>query len=65
MSRQKEIIVEIATDGSVTIEGQGFTGASCDKATKFLEVALGTVNSRKRKPEYTQREPNALRQGAR
>jgi hypothetical protein len=48
----KHIIVEVAPDGSITIDSQGFKGAECEKATKFLEESLGVVASNKRKPEY-------------
>jgi len=47
-----EIIV--STTGEFTIEGIGFKGPGCEKATKFLEEALGVVNSKVRKPEYHQ-----------
>ena len=49
----KQITVEVAPDGSIKIEGHGFSGPSCEKATRFLEEALGTVTQRKRKPEYS------------
>lgn len=44
----KAIIVEIGTDGSVRMAGQGFTGKSCD--------VLGIVTERKHQPEYFQQE---------
>ena len=47
-----EIIV--STTGEFTIEGIGFKGAGCEKATKFLEEALGVVNSKVKKPEFHQ-----------
>lgn len=48
----KIITVDIAADGSIKIEGHGFTGASCEKATKFLQEALGTTDKVTRKAEY-------------
>ena len=48
-----EIIV--SPTGDFTIEGVGFKGAGCEKATKFLEEALGVVNSKVKKPEFHQR----------
>jgi len=48
-----EIIV--STTGEFTIEGVGFKGADCENATKFLEEALGVVNSKVKKPEFHQR----------
>ena len=47
-----EIIV--STTGEFTIEGVGFKGVGCEKATKFLEEALGVVNSKVKKPEFHQ-----------
>lgn len=48
----KTIEVIIQPDGSLKIDAVGFQGADCEKATAFLEEALGTVAERKRKPEY-------------
>ncbi|NBR88116.1 MAG: DUF2997 domain-containing protein [Proteobacteria bacterium] len=47
-----EIIV--SPTGEFTIEGVGFKGAGCEKATKFLEAALGKVEQRRKKPEFHQ-----------
>jgi hypothetical protein len=47
-----EIIV--SATGQFTIEGVGFNGAGCEQATRFLETALGVVNTKVRKPEYHQ-----------
>jgi hypothetical protein len=51
----KTIIVEVAPTGEITIDAAGFSGGSCDEATKFLEEALGTVAVKAKKPEYHQR----------
>ena len=48
-----EIIV--SPTGDIAIEGVGFKGADCEKATRFLEEALGVVNSKVKKPEFHQR----------
>lgn len=50
----QHIEVVIAPDGSSRIEGHGFTGPDCEKATEFLERALGKVGKRRRKAEYAQ-----------
>lgn len=51
MTRQSiELVVN--TDGSLEIEAIGFAGTDCEKATAFLEKALGLVASRNRKGEY-------------
>lgn len=62
-----EIRVEFPPDGSVVINAVGFTGTDCEKATAFLEQALGNVSQRRRKPEYwssTQRNAARNRQKA-
>jgi len=51
---QKNIEVIVNTDGSLKIEAIGFAGPDCEKATAFLEKALGMASTRKRKVEYYQ-----------
>ena len=46
------IEVIVAPSGEIQIDAIGFTGADCEKATRFLEEALGAVNHRAKKPEY-------------
>jgi hypothetical protein len=53
MNRTIEII--IATTGEIQIDAVGFKGADCEKATAFLEEALGVVGQKTKKPEYHQR----------
>ena len=53
MSKTIEVIV--APDGSLKIDAVGFQGADCEKATQFLEEALGQTVDRQRKPEYNNR----------
>lgn len=50
MSRSIEVIV--SASGELKIDAVGFKGADCEQATKFLEVALGIVGQKTRKPEY-------------
>lgn len=47
-----EIIV--SPMGDISIDAVGFKGADCEKATRFIEEALGSVAKRNRKPEYAQ-----------
>ena len=47
-----EIIV--SPMGDISIDAVGFQGADCEKATRFIAEALGTVAARNRKPEYRQ-----------
>jgi len=37
MSQSKKIIVRIGKDGKINLEAKGYTGDSCNEATKFLE----------------------------
>ena len=49
----KEIIhIDIAPDGSLTMEAEGYTGKDCLQATATLEKALGSVSTREHKPVY-------------
>ena len=52
MNRTIEII--IGTTGEIQIAAVGFKGPDCEKATKFLEEALGVVGQKIKKPEYHQ-----------
>ncbi len=47
----KTIEVIVAKDGSITIDAIGFTGTDCEKATAFLEQALGRRAKRVDKAE--------------
>lgn len=48
------IEVIVAPSGEIQIEAVGFKGADCERATRFLEEALGVVGNRVKKPEYHQ-----------
>ena len=48
----KTIEVIVTADGSLKIDAVGFKGADCEKATVFLERALGKVSGKQKKPEY-------------
>jgi hypothetical protein len=52
MNRTIEII--IGTTGEIQIDAVGFKGPDCEKATEFLEEALGVVGQKVKKPEYHQ-----------
>ncbi len=53
MNRTIEIIM--SPIGDIYIDAMGFKGPDCEKATQFLEEALGVVGSKIKKPEYHQR----------
>ncbi len=46
-----EIIVK--SDGATTVETTGFTGASCQQASRFIEEALGQRQREQLTPEYS------------
>lgn len=48
----KTIEILINPSGQLTINAAGFQGADCEKATAFLEQALGQLANKQRKPEY-------------
>jgi hypothetical protein len=52
----KQVIVEISPTGEVKVEGVGFKGVSCVKATAAFESALGKVTKSSAKAEFYQRE---------
>ena len=51
----KRVIIDIAPDGSVKIDAVGFSGPECEKATRFLDEALGKVTKNTRKPEFNKK----------
>ena len=51
----RSIEVIIMPDGSLIIDAIGFKGPECDKATRFLEEALGQIATKQRKPAYNER----------
>lgn len=59
----KHIVVEVGTDGSVKIEGRGFTGTECERATAALRQALGTEVENRRTADFYATEPNKIHQG--
>lgn len=48
----KTIDILINPAGQLTINANGFAGADCEKATAFLEQALGELEQRQRKSEW-------------
>ena len=52
MSQTIEIIV--TQEGETTVQTQGFTGASCRDASKFLEEALGNRTGERLTGEFYQ-----------
>jgi hypothetical protein len=50
MAKSIEVIVQ--PDGSLKIDAVGFQGTDCEKATAFLEQALGKIAGKQKKPEF-------------
>jgi hypothetical protein len=49
----KEIVVDIAPDGKIKMEGNGFVGKECDVVMAEIETALGEVERKQLKPEHS------------
>jgi hypothetical protein len=50
----KTIEIIVSPTGEVSIDAVGFKGADCERATAYLEKALGVQDRRVKKPEYQQ-----------
>ena len=46
------ITLTISPKGGTKVETSGFTGQSCQDASKFIETALGRKTTEQFKPEY-------------
>ena len=51
----KTVEIIIQASGQLTINAAGFSGTDCEKATAFLEQALGKLTAKQRKPEWHHR----------
>ena len=58
----KIIEIIINTSGQLTINAAGFAGSDCEKATAFLEQALGKLTAKQRRPEWHQRNKRSNQQ---
>ena len=52
MSSKERIDVWISPEGAITLDAVGYTGKTCEEATKFLEESLGTVGRKQRTRDY-------------
>ena len=50
--KRKTIEIIVQPSGQLRIDAVGFSGPDCEKATAFLEQALGTAGQKQRKHEY-------------
>ena len=56
----KTIEITVSATGQTSIQTKGFSGSSCQAASRFLEQALGTPQSAQRTAEFYQSEPIRL-----
>ncbi len=54
--------ITVSPQGETTIRTQGYEGASCREASKFLERALGVVTADARTAEYFATAPSQQQQ---
>ena len=50
----KTITIIVKPSGETTVETKGFAGASCQDASRFLELALGHRSGDRLTPEFYQ-----------
>jgi len=48
----KEIVIDIAEDGEVSLETKGFTGKACVEESQFLKDMLGKETFQRLTPAY-------------
>jgi len=58
MSTNERIDVWISPEGAITLDAVGYSGSSCEEATRFLEDSLGTVGRKQRTRDYYRRQKN-------
>ncbi len=58
----KTIEVTVSPAGEVSINAVGFKGMDCERATPFLEEALGVVRQKETKPEFYQKNTSKAQQ---
>jgi hypothetical protein len=66
MVMKREMVIQIAPDGSISLEVKGVKGGECLDFSKLLEEALGEVTQREKTSEFYQEAPRgevSTRQG--
>jgi hypothetical protein len=58
MSTNERIDVWISPEGAITLDAVGYTGTTCEEATRFLEESLGIVGRKQRTRDYYRRQKN-------
>ena len=49
---RRQLVIDIDPDGTIRIDAQGFSGPSCEEATRAIEEALGQVTTVTHKPAF-------------
>ena len=52
MNSKERIDVWISPEGAITLDAVGYTGSTCEEATRFLEEQLGTIGQRQRTRDH-------------
>ncbi|MEX2579786.1 MAG: DUF2997 domain-containing protein [Verrucomicrobiales bacterium] len=61
MKSNEHIEVQVSPEGAITITAHGYTGSTCEEATRFLEEELGTVGRRQRTRDWYRSNRNTTR----
>ena len=54
---KREMVIQIAPDGTISLQVKGVQGGECIEFSKFLEDALGDVIEREKTSEFYQEAP--------
>jgi len=54
---KREMVIQIAPDGTISLQVKGVKGGECIEFSKFLEDALGDVIEREKTSEFYQEAP--------
>ena len=54
---KREMVIQIAPDGTISLQVKGVPGGECVEFSKFLEDALGDVIEREKTSEFYQEAP--------
>ena len=52
MKSKQCIEVWVSPEGAITVAAHGYTGNSCEEATRFLEEELGNIGRRQRTRDW-------------
>lgn len=58
MKSKQHIDVWISPEGAITVSAVGYTGNTCEEATRFLEEELGMIGRRQRTRDYYRKTQN-------